>query len=375
MREIGHRRIFGRGVVVKQVDRCAGRGHEAHARAFRQPACLKRERRLDEIVKRAATDDAVALAHRDIGGIVAGNRAGMGLRGRARLQRCTGLDRDDRLAHCKCAASRMHERLRPADAFDEQHDRVRVGIVDEKIEVVGEAQIRLVTRGDAVGVPQPAVGRCFHEELEQAARLEDAGNRARRKPAQIGIGIREHALAIGISAHAVRPGHAQAAVCDEIFQPSAALVRLRRVAIADHRGINRGGLDAARLGVGEDVGHRRGRHDHQRMVDGLRQLAQRGKAPLAKDACLARIDERDRSGITELAQVVKNFGWPARAFGRAHDRERGGPERAHRRAEQIRIGLCRSRLRSVPLPCLHGLFLGFPDKSVKDEPIRPRESP
>src|ERR1700730_17030338 len=74
---------------------------------------------------------------------------------------------------------------RPADAFDEQHDLARVRIVDGEVEVVGKAEIGLVARRDAIGVAQPPVGRGLHPELDQAAGLEDAGDRTGRKPAQI----------------------------------------------------------------------------------------------------------------------------------------------------------------------------------------------
>ena len=81
-REVGHRRAFGLGVVVEQIDRAARGGDESDARPFRQPAAVEGERGLQHVVERAAIDDAVALAHGEIGGIVAADRPGMGLRGR-----------------------------------------------------------------------------------------------------------------------------------------------------------------------------------------------------------------------------------------------------------------------------------------------------
>ena len=77
-------------------------------------------------------------------GEVARNRPGVGLRGGLRLRRRAGLDGKDRLAHGNGAAGRVHERFRPANAFDEQHDLTRLGIVDDEVEVVGEAEIGLV---------------------------------------------------------------------------------------------------------------------------------------------------------------------------------------------------------------------------------------
>ena len=69
-------------------------------------------------------------------------------------------------------------------------------------------------------------------------------------------------------------------------------------------------------------------HDHQRMVDRLGKLAQRGKAALAEHFFLARIDQRDAPGIAELAQVAVNLARPARALGRADDGDRLRLQRA-----------------------------------------------
>ena len=96
--EFGHHRAFGFGIVVEQIDRAARGGDEADARALRQPAALERQRALHEIVERAAIDDAVAFAHRQIRRIVAADGAGMRARRRARFLRGAGLDRQHRLA-------------------------------------------------------------------------------------------------------------------------------------------------------------------------------------------------------------------------------------------------------------------------------------
>ena len=213
---------FGLGIVVQQIDRCSRGGDEGDARSLRQPPAVERERGFDEIVERAAIDDAIALAHGEVGGIIAGDGAGMGQRGGLRFRGHAGLDGEDGLAHGERASGRMHERLRPPDAFDEQHDLAGLGIGDDEVEVIRETEIGLVARRDAIGKAQAAVGGRSHPELEQAAGLEDAGDRARCEPAQIGVGIGEHALAKRIGSHAVRAGDAQAALRDELLEPGAA---------------------------------------------------------------------------------------------------------------------------------------------------------
>ena len=232
--EVGNGGALGLRIVVKQIDRCSRVGHEADARPFRRPAAFERERGFDKIVERAVIDDAVTLAHGEIGGVVAGDGAGVRLRGGLRLHRGAGLDGKDRFAQGKRAARRVHERLRAANAFDEEDDLARVRVVDDEIEIIGKAEIRLVARRDAIGVAKPPLGRSFHPELQQPAGLEDAGDRTRRKPAQVRVGIAEQALAIGVSAHAVRTGYPQAALRRELLEPGSACLRLRRVAVAQH---------------------------------------------------------------------------------------------------------------------------------------------
>ena len=62
--------------------------------------------RFEHVVERAAIADAVALAHRQIGRVVAADGAGMRLRRRARFLRGAGLDRHDRFAGFERATGR-----------------------------------------------------------------------------------------------------------------------------------------------------------------------------------------------------------------------------------------------------------------------------
>jgi hypothetical protein len=227
----------------------------------------------------------------------------------------------------------VHEGVRPADALDEQHDLAGVGIVDDEVEIIGEAEIGLVPRRDAVGEAQAALGGGLHPELDGAAGLKDARDPAGGELAQFGVGITEQALAIGVGAHAVRPGDAQAARRHEVLEPGAARLRFRFLAVAHHGGVDGGGLDAGFFRVGEHAGNRRRWHDHQRMVDRRGQIAQRGETGLAVDLALARIDQHDRAGIAELAQVLENIARPARTVGRTHDGQRLRLKRADGRME------------------------------------------
>ncbi len=258
----------------------------------------------------------------------------MGQRGGLRLRGGAGLDRDDRLARGQRAAGRLHERFGPADAFDEQHDLARVRVVDDEIEVVGKPEVGLVARCDAIGEAQTPISAGAHEELDQPAGLEQAGDRPGLQPAEVSVGIAEQALAERISAHAIRPGDAQAALGHEILEPGAAHLRLWVLAVAEHRGIDGGGLDAPRFRIDENIGHCRARHDHQGVVDRFGKVAQRGIAALAEYLRLPRIDQRDAPTIAELAQVLVDLAGPARALGGAHDGKRLRLQCAHGRMEE-----------------------------------------
>jgi hypothetical protein len=100
---------------------------------LRQAAAIEGEGGLHHVVEVAAVIDAVAFAHREIGGVVAADRAGVRLRGGLRLGGGAGLDRDDRLAGFECAGGRRHEGVGPPQPFDEQRDHFGIGIVDQEV--------------------------------------------------------------------------------------------------------------------------------------------------------------------------------------------------------------------------------------------------
>ncbi len=75
--EVGHGRRFHLRIVMQQVNRGARRGHEGDARAPREAAAVEGERGFDEVIERAAVDDAIALAHGEVAGVIAGDGAGM----------------------------------------------------------------------------------------------------------------------------------------------------------------------------------------------------------------------------------------------------------------------------------------------------------
>ena len=215
-------RAFGFGIIVEQIDRAAGSGDKADARAFRQPPALKRQRCFQQIVERAAIDDTVALAHRQIRGVVAADGAGMRLRGGSRSLRGAGLDREDWLAGGKRPSGGAHEGGRVPDTFDEQHDLFGVRIVDQKINEIGEIEVGLVARRHRIGKAHAALGGALEPELHRSAGLKYAADRSWRDAAQLGVGVGEQFLAIRIGAHAVRAADAQLAGRDKVFQPCAA---------------------------------------------------------------------------------------------------------------------------------------------------------
>ena len=206
--EVGNHRALDLGVVVEQIDRAARGGDKADARPLRQPAAGERERSFQEVVEGAAMADAVTFAHREIGRKIATDDAGVGKCRGLRFCGDAGLDRKDRLAGRERAPGGLHERQRAADALDEQHDRAGVRVVDQEIEVVGEIEIGLVARADAVGEAQTAVGAAAQPELQGAARLEDAADRARGEAPKLAVGIGKQPLAIAVRAHAIGAGDA-----------------------------------------------------------------------------------------------------------------------------------------------------------------------
>jgi hypothetical protein len=124
---VRHRGALELGVVVEQVDGAARGRDEADARSLRQPAAVERQRRFHHVVEVAAIVDAVALAHREIGGIVA-DRAGVRLRRGLRLRGGAGLIATIGLLRAAAAMKASGRR----NSMNSDHPGVR--IVDQEIQ-------------------------------------------------------------------------------------------------------------------------------------------------------------------------------------------------------------------------------------------------
>ena len=244
VRELRNDRALAFRIVEQEIDGAARGGDETDPRSLGQPSALEGERGLHHVVERATIADAVALAHGEIGRIVAADDAGVGGGRGLRLGGGAGLDRQDRLAGFERAGGRMHEGLRPPDAFDEQRDDAGVRIIDQEVEIIGEIEIGLVAGGDPVGEAQAAVGAGPQPELQRAARLEHAGDRAGRHAAQFGVRIGEQPLPVAVRPHAIGAGQAQICVGQERLEPGAALLRFRILAVADRARIDGGRFHA-----------------------------------------------------------------------------------------------------------------------------------
>ena len=71
----------------------------------------------------------------------------------------------------------------------------------------------------------------------------------------------------------------------------------------------------------------------------------------------ARVDERNSPGITEFAQILVDFTWPARALGCADNGKGPGLQRADSRSEQMLGRFRRARYRPVQFQGMHAGLL------------------
>lgn len=103
-----------------------------------------------------ATHDAVAAAQRVEHDIVSGKRAGVAHYGFLGTFAPPALDHQDRLPDGKRARRGSHECRRAANAFDEADDDLRVLVVEEELEIIGQVEIKLVAARNAVRKPETA---------------------------------------------------------------------------------------------------------------------------------------------------------------------------------------------------------------------------
>ena len=212
----------------------------------------------------------------------------MGDRGRLRLRAAADLDRHHGLAELERPVGQRQESLRPLEPLDEQHDRVRLVVVDGVGEEVADVEDDLAAAADDAGEADPRPG--VDEGIGHGARLGDPGHPAMRQPrvdvADVRGGVRRQVD----KAHAVRAEEGDAMtegdLADLALHPGGGLAALDDPSPGDdHRGHAGGGR----------VGHDRRRPQRIQGDDDdvrdLRELGDRRVAGLAVELVVTGIHE------------------------------------------------------------------------------------
>ena len=221
-------------------------------------------------------------------------------------------------------------------------------------------KIHLIAGGDGIGKAQASLRSCAHEELQCAARLKNDANRALRHAGNFRIGISKDTIGIRQIAHAIGSGNADIGAFDKITHPLTARERGWIFAIANSACINGGRLEAARSRIFQHIRHSCGGDDDDGMINGLRQIAQRGIGLFPIDLALARIDQIDRTWIFMLTQSRVNIARPAAAFRRPDNGQRFGTQYSFNTSEQHLCFLTFGR-RLSPLCHQHGPIRQWPE--------------
>ena len=200
--------------------------------------------------------------------IVAGDRAGVARGRRLAALAAADLEQEDRLFRRERLLGRRHEGLRPANALDQADDDLRVLVIDQEVDVVGEIEIELVAARHRVGEIEAAQRRLLQPELERAAGLEHHADRARAQRAHALGRIEQELLAQRERAHAVRAGNAQAVLVGQ-RQHRLRAAALGVAAFAELRGIDQRAFQAVGGALGERIGNAGRRNDGEREVDRL----------------------------------------------------------------------------------------------------------
>ena len=210
---------------------------------------------------------------------------------------------------------RRHERLRPANAFDQTDDDLGVLVLDQEIDVVGEIEVEFVAARHRVREIEPAQRRLLQPELERAAGLEHDADRARLKRAHALGRIEQQLLAERERAHAVRTGNAKPVLLRQGAQSLRALLPFGVAAFAELRGVDQRAFQAAGRALGQRVDDGVRRDDGQREIDRLRDRCEiRIDRPAPQLAAL-RIDQIKLRRETGEFQVLVDFLTPAAAAG------------------------------------------------------------
>ena len=208
-----------------------------------------------------------------------------------RLGRPPDLHREDRLAELERAVGEREEPLRPLEPLDEQHDGVRLGVVEAVREVVAQVEHDLGAHRHDPAVPDARAGR-VEERVGHAARLRQARDVAARQPR---VDVADVGRAVGRPvhrAHAVGPEQRDAVadrdLRDRALHLGGRLAALDHAAARDH--------EARHAGVGGLLGE----PGRPQRVDGedrrVRALGQRREA---RDSTAGRTPRRSwgsRSG-------------------------------------------------------------------------------
>ena len=296
---------------------------------------------LDEIhhlVHGGDDDGAGILDLRLHRGEIADQRAGVRLRGLARLGAAARLHQHDRLAGGARAAAGREEFLRPADLLAVERDHAGRGVVGEELDEIGAFEAGLVAGRDHVGErkAEPVGGAL--EVTEQAAALADEGDTVLRRRA---CASRANSMCSHMpSTLLVTPRQ----LGPTTASPAARAVAVTASCVALIADLGEAGGEyhrradlAARAGL-DRLAHAGGRQREHGEVDALGQLVRALEHRPAVDRLAAAADQMDVAReVVELERLQDDLAGAAGARRHSDDRHRARPQEPGDRLGPARV--------------------------------------
>jgi hypothetical protein len=323
----------------------AGVGYDRGAeRRWGGPAHEQRYH-VEQLVERVDEEYVLLFEHRRHHHVIAGERAGVRQRCRARPLGAAGMEHHDRNPLGAGAPHELEEKPRAPDLLDEKHEEARRVAFERVGEEVLDPRHRLVAGRDRAGDRHALGEECQAQVGRHRAALRDDDGAVRTACARGAERLEGEGDAIG------EIGEADAVGPDQ-HEPAAARGRgdavLLLASFEPALGEARGEDDRAAGGAADAgfdrVGDSRLRHDQNHGIHPLRKVVDRGHARPAVDLGAVAADEVDLAGKARALEIGEHVVADRAGLGRrADDGDGARPQQAADRKRPLHRSYCTLR--------------------------------
>ena len=283
----------------------AGLGDDPDARARRQRAAREGGDEVEELLVVPGPDDPRLAEDAAVHAVRPGERSRVRRCRASPRPRARDLHHHDRLAEGKRARRGGHDLAAVLQSLDVAGHHPDPRVLDHVGEEVAQVEVGLVAAVDEIAERESALARELEDRGAEGPALGDEADRSRRRLALSGLAEGRH--------HPVEGVHEAERVGAE--EPEAALARERRrlplerpsllAHLAESRAEHHRRPHLARGAVPERRRHARGRHRHDREVDGRRDRAHARIAREAGERSVLRVHGEDPARVALVEEELE----------------------------------------------------------------------